>query len=119
MEKLLLSLPVQERRGSSKLEPFTNVLAQYSRLDSQRLYLWRRCVGVWDTVGSVYKTVDALHIKDTSLPSSIDVALHALSVQEDREEFRPTLWTAPQGGLGTNQVLKQACPNFLLARITT
>ncbi|KAF8843830.1 hypothetical protein BDN67DRAFT_896119 [Paxillus ammoniavirescens] len=66
-----------------------------------------RVVGVWDTVGSVYQTIDALNIKDTSLPATVDVALHAISLQENRQKFLPTLWTPPQVGLGTNQVLKQ------------
>ncbi|KIK97192.1 hypothetical protein PAXRUDRAFT_825167 [Paxillus rubicundulus Ve08.2h10] len=66
-----------------------------------------RVVGVWDTVGSVYKTIDALNIKDTSLPTTVDVALHAISLQENRRKFLPTLWTPPQGGIGKNQVLKQ------------
>ncbi|KAG2341484.1 hypothetical protein BDR05DRAFT_888086 [Suillus weaverae] len=66
-----------------------------------------KCVGVWDTVGSVLGTIDALQIKDTSLPVTIDIALHALSFQEDRKEFLPTLWTIPKGGLPSNQILKQ------------
>ncbi|KAG1730063.1 hypothetical protein EDB19DRAFT_1390625 [Suillus lakei] len=66
-----------------------------------------KCVGVWDTVGSVYATIDALEIKDTSLPATIDIALHAISLQENRQKFLPTLWTMPQGGFATNQVLKQ------------
>ncbi|KIJ11726.1 hypothetical protein PAXINDRAFT_181808 [Paxillus involutus ATCC 200175] len=43
----------------------------------------------------------------TSLPATVDVALHAISLQENRQKFLPTLWTPPQAGLGTNQVLKQ------------
>ncbi|KAG1730061.1 hypothetical protein EDB19DRAFT_1390495 [Suillus lakei] len=66
-----------------------------------------KCVGVWDTVGSVYATIDALEIKDTSLPATIDIALHAISLQENRQKFLPTLWTIPQGGLAANQTLKQ------------
>ncbi|KAG1755262.1 uncharacterized protein EDB91DRAFT_1277833 [Suillus paluster] len=66
-----------------------------------------KCVGVWDTVGSVYNTIDALEIKDTSLPKSVEIALHAVSLQENRQKFLPTLWTVPQGGLAHNQVLKQ------------
>lgn len=66
-----------------------------------------KCVGVWDTVGSVYGTIDALEIKDTSLPTTIDIALHAVSLQENRKKFLPTLWTSPPGGIGSGQVLKQ------------
>ncbi|PAV20126.1 hypothetical protein PNOK_0506000 [Pyrrhoderma noxium] len=70
-----------------------------------------KCVGVWDTVGSVYGTIDALNIKDTSLPATIDVALHALALQENRESFLPTLWTLPESNKvkrgNDTQVLKQ------------
>ena len=66
-----------------------------------------RCVGVWDTVGSIYNTIDALSIQDTSLESTIDIALHALSLQENRQKYLPTLWAIPQSGLGPTQTLKQ------------
>ncbi|KAL0576976.1 hypothetical protein V5O48_005018 [Marasmius crinis-equi] len=66
-----------------------------------------KCVGVWDTVGSVYNTIDALSITDTSLPATVKVALHGLSLQENRQKFLPTLWTLPPGGLKPDQVLKQ------------
>ncbi|EIM79229.1 uncharacterized protein STEHIDRAFT_69796 [Stereum hirsutum FP-91666 SS1] len=66
-----------------------------------------RCVGFWDTAGAAYNQIEALRIKDTDLPSNIDVALHAVSLQENRREFRPTLWTTPENGLGANQVLKE------------
>ena len=66
-----------------------------------------RCVGVWDTVGSVYNTINALSIQDTSLPATIDTALHAVSLQENRGKFLPTLWTIPANGLRAGQVFKQ------------
>ncbi|KAI1789975.1 hypothetical protein LXA43DRAFT_538200 [Ganoderma leucocontextum] len=66
-----------------------------------------KCVGVWDTVGSVYQEIDALNIVDTSLPATVKVALHAVSIQENRKKFLPTLWTTPSGGLKPDQVLKQ------------
>ena len=61
----------------------------------------------------MYKAIDALSIKDTSLPPTVDIALHALALQENRKEFLPTLWTLPETNItkrGNNtQVLKQAC----------
>lgn len=74
------------------------------------------CVGVWDTVGSVFRENNALDIKDNSLPESVDVALHALSFHENRLPFLPTLWEEPKGGLRKGQILKQVCstpPGFL------
>jgi hypothetical protein len=70
-------------------------------------HLLNRCVCVWDTIGSVFNAINALHIKDTSLPASINIALHALSLQEDRQVFLLMLWTVPKNGLGGNQILKQ------------
>lgn len=66
-------------------------------------------MGVWDTVGAVLNTIDALNIKDNYLPPSIDFALHAMSLQENRKKFLPTPWAVPQGGLRDGQVLKQVC----------
>lgn len=71
-----------------------------------------KCVGVWDTVDAVYKFPltpirDTLGITDPSLPASIDIALHALSLQENRDRFLPTLWEMPKGGWRDNQVIKQ------------
>lgn len=71
-----------------------------------------KCVGVWDTVGAVYNfsptpVKDALSITDPSLPANIDIALHALSLQENRNLFLPTLWEMPKGGWRDNQVIKQ------------
>ena len=58
-------------------------------------------------MGSVQGTIDALSIQDTTLPATVEVALHALSLQENREKFLPTLWTPPASGLKEGQVLKQ------------
>ncbi|KDQ13706.1 hypothetical protein BOTBODRAFT_66638 [Botryobasidium botryosum FD-172 SS1] len=70
-----------------------------------------RCVGVWDTVGSVYEglgtVMDALCIKDQTLTPNIELALHAVSLQENRQKFLPTLWAPGPEGLCPNQVLKQ------------
>lgn len=63
-----------------------------------------RLVGVWDTVGYVGKR-DALQIKDSSLPAAVDIALHALSIHENRNAFRAILWA--KCGLRPNQTLKQ------------
>ncbi|KAI6096788.1 hypothetical protein EV401DRAFT_1880084 [Pisolithus croceorrhizus] len=66
-----------------------------------------KCVGVWDTVGAILNTVDALGIEDTSLPPTVDIALHAVSLQDNRDKFMPTLWQTPPNGLSANQILKQ------------
>ena len=89
-----------------------NTLLQYNSIQYNTIYKYR-CVGVWDTVGSVYNTIDALNIKDTSLPPTIDIALHALALQENRGKYLPSLWTLPETNKvkrgNTTQVLKEAC----------
>ncbi|MET0639577.1 MAG: DUF2235 domain-containing protein, partial [Hyphomicrobium sp.] len=61
-----------------------------------------RCLGVWDTVGNIgnpYWSWAWLSRKldhhDTRLHDTIDVALHALSIDEARGAFRPSLFTYP------------------------
>ncbi|KDQ10695.1 hypothetical protein BOTBODRAFT_46899 [Botryobasidium botryosum FD-172 SS1] len=69
-----------------------------------------KCVGVWETVGSIQNGLqpitDMLDIKDNSLPASVEYALHGLAMQENRARFLPTLWSVPDG-LQPGQVLKQ------------
>jgi uncharacterized protein (DUF2235 family) len=73
-----------------------------------------KCIGVWDTVGSVgipgnidhvFKDYYGFH--DTELGARVDCALHALALDEQREDFVPTLWTQKQAGKDRGQVLKQ------------
>jgi len=67
-----------------------------------------KCVGVWDTVGEIFDTPDALKIKDNSLLPIVDVALHALSLHENRKAFKPTLWVKNHD-LSEDQIFKQVC----------
>lgn len=60
------------------------------------------CVGVWDTVGSLGIPVDPLGLNtlqfgflDTNLHPNVRNAFHAVSIDERRIEFPPTLWTGP------------------------
>ncbi len=61
-----------------------------------------RCLGLWDTVentGNPYRSAGSfrrrLDCHDTRLHDTIDVALHALSIDEPRRRFQPTLLTYP------------------------
>jgi uncharacterized protein (DUF2235 family) len=63
-----------------------------------------KCVAVWDTVGNLGNPFISgsvvsrrFEFHDTRLSDNIDVALHALSIDELRGPFRPTLWTLPKG----------------------
>lgn len=80
-------------------------------------------IGVWDTVGALGIPVDlpgweeiSHHITgweqlwgfhDTRLSSQVTHARHALSIDEERSAFRPTLWTQAQAALDSAQDLKQ------------
>ncbi|MBI3223556.1 MAG: DUF2235 domain-containing protein [Mycolicibacterium cosmeticum] len=62
-----------------------------------------RFIGVWDTVGALGVPVDGLHViswlnrrwqfHDTDLSTTVDAAFHAVSIDEQRGPFRPTLWS--------------------------
>ena len=74
-----------------------------------------KCVAVWDTVGNLgnpFASGGAIgrryEFHDTRLTDNIDVGLHALSIDEIRGPFRPTLWTLPKGqALPANQHVEQ------------
>jgi hypothetical protein len=67
---------------------------------------------MWDTVGSLGFTGSLAGIKDpivygfldTDLHTNTEAAFHALAIDERREEFKPTLWTATSA---PSQVLQQ------------
>lgn len=73
-------------------------------------------VGVWDTVGSLGIPgifFNMLNQKeygflDTSIHACIQHAYHAVSIDERRAQFKPTLWTNPDGSpLGNNTQVEQ------------
>lgn len=74
-----------------------------------------RCLGLWDTVentGDPYRPSGSFSRRfdrhDTRLHDTIDVALHALSIDEPRRRFRPTLLTYPEDvALPTYQHVEQ------------
>ena len=74
-----------------------------------------KCVGVWDTVGNlgnpllpVSRLTRLLRYHDAHLHETIDVGLHALSVDENRGPFSPTLWTLKKGAaLAPGQSIEQ------------
>jgi uncharacterized protein (DUF2235 family) len=62
-------------------------------------------VAVWDTVGALGipefddhgKVVDAFRFADTQLGGKVKFGLHAISIDERRVNFTPTLWDARNG----------------------
>lgn len=59
-------------------------------------------VGVWDTVGALgipeynakRQRLDAFRFVDTTLSANVRHAYHAVAIDEQREDFTPTLWKA-------------------------
>lgn len=69
-----------------------------------------RMIGVWDTVGSMgvpgllFSTLNQKQygFLDTTLHPSVKNAFHAISIDERRAQFKPTLWTNADDGLPRN-----------------
>jgi uncharacterized protein (DUF2235 family) len=76
-----------------------------------------KCIGVWDTVGSVgipadLSKFDVLFRKyytffDANLGEHVEHAFHAVALDERRKNFVPTLWTQTPEGKAKGQELKQ------------
>jgi uncharacterized protein (DUF2235 family) len=74
-----------------------------------------RMIGVWDTVGSLGipgLLFELLNEKkygfhDTALHPSVENAYQAISVDERRLQFEPTLWTNPDGSERVNDALME------------
>lgn len=67
-------------------------------------------VGVWDTVGAMGIPISFLGLfedkdefYDTKLGRNVDVARHALAIDENRKDFVPTIWS-PRGKTDMKQV---------------
>lgn len=67
-------------------------------------------VGVWDTVGALgipfslmglFESHDEFY--DTKMGSNVAIARHALAIDEQRQDFEPTVWT-PRPGVDLKQV---------------
>ncbi len=79
--------------------------AEYALADAEV-----RMIGVWDTVGALGipgELFNVLHQQrygflDTQLHPSVQSAYHAVSIDERRASFQPTLWTNPDGSPRAN-----------------
>jgi uncharacterized protein (DUF2235 family) len=74
--------------------------ARYATEDAPRI----KFVGVWDTVGALGVPVHVLgflnekHVfHDNKIGPNIDVARHALAIDERRDDFEPTIWKKRAG----------------------
>ena len=74
-----------------------------------------RMIGVWDTVGSLgipgllFEDFDEYRygFLDTALHPRVENAYHAVSIDERRRQFEPTLWTNPDGSDRVNDAQMQ------------
>jgi uncharacterized protein (DUF2235 family) len=74
-----------------------------------------RMIGVWDTVGSLgipgllFELLDEHRygFLDTALHPCVENAYHAVSIDERRRQFEPTLWTNPDGSNRVNDAQMQ------------
>jgi uncharacterized protein (DUF2235 family) len=90
----------RSKKGTKEVEPVSEI----DHLADRTVPV--RCVGVWDTVGSYgipsgfgfgalarWFTWRGLRFRDTELGRNVEVALHAIAVDERRRPFAPTFWT--------------------------
>jgi len=111
------------KRVNAELIPKAyNLYRSRSKPDSERSCIFRSdnswanqtpvaFLGVWDTVGSLgipFSFLGFLNDKyefhDTKLSSIIKHARHAVSIDEKRDDFKPTLWSVEDTGHDIKQV---------------
>jgi uncharacterized protein (DUF2235 family) len=104
----LVNLAFQAYRDPTRRAALLASLSGYSLFDAKLTM-----VGVWDTVGALgipalFGGIDQniYGFLDTGLHPDVLNAYHALSIDERRQEFPPTLWTPPSPPV-PNQVLEQ------------
>jgi uncharacterized protein (DUF2235 family) len=111
--------------GKRDLDRFMELWKAYKERDTAALASFEtrkkdasiKCVGVWDTVGSVGIPSDLAKLDvffkkyygffDTDLGLHIEHAFHAIALDERRRNFVPTLWTQTPEGKAKGQTLKQ------------
>jgi uncharacterized protein (DUF2235 family) len=97
-------LPVDERSRHQ------NFLANFpDRVPAEQVTI--RCIGVWDTVGSLgipdsHFCQKAYSFHDTDLGPGVEFAYHALAIDEQRGPFQPTIWHSNPNPR-VNQTLEQ------------
>jgi len=111
--------------GKRDLDRFLELWKAYKEKDAAALATFDtrkkeaaiKCIGVWDTVGSVgipedLARFDILFKKyygffDSDLGAHVERAFHAIALDERRKNFVPTLWTQTPAGRVKKQELKQ------------
>jgi hypothetical protein len=87
-----------------------------ARFDTRKKDATIKCIGVWDTVGSlgIPEDLDRFGLfkkyygfLNANLGEHVEHAFHALALDEHRKNFVPTLWEQTPAGKAKKQELKQ------------
>jgi len=108
--KMGISVWTQYRKTAGKTSPLLGYLAEFHSENVDPASLLRcekiATIAVWDTVGAlgipVYTGTDAqrtdvFEFADRALSLRVEVGLHAISIDECRADFEPTLWEQRNG----------------------
>lgn len=113
---LAKGIDLYRKRGSSQMtadQSLAELLQNVERASPVPIDL----LGVWDTVGSLGIPGDLFrrllakkyYFHDVQLGPTVQVALHALAIDEKRAQFPPTLWVRNRGeDAPSQQVVEQA-----------
>jgi uncharacterized protein (DUF2235 family) len=103
-----LDMAFEAYRNADQRSMLLDTLNETYQMDNAKIQL----VGVWDTVGSlgipaIFGGIDVIQcgFLDTTLHPDVLNAVQAVSIDEKRLQFQPTLWTsAPAPGQSLTQV---------------
>jgi hypothetical protein len=107
--RLGVSVWAQFRKASGKMSTLLGYLEEFKAepIDASRLVPVKiTAIGVWDTVGALgipvedladSQRVDVFAFADTALSPLVENGFHAIAIDEQREDFEPTLWDARDG----------------------
>ena len=108
-DQQLVETAFRAYRNQAQRAALLATLSHYQLDDNPQI----KMVGVWDTVGALgipaaFGKIDTnvYGFLDTSLNAKVQHAYHALSIDERRREFPPTLWTLPNPPV-PNQTVEQ------------
>ena len=97
------------KQSSGPYKPGGNMPIAFRKAHSHRSRTIK-FVGVWDTVGAMGIPISFLgflddkdEFCDTEIGSNVDIARHALAIDERRRDFEPTVWK-PKAGTDMKQV---------------
>jgi len=90
-----------------------------------RQSLTKAAIGVWDTVGSLGVPIgflkeitnEYLQFHDTRLSKDALHAYHAVSIDEQRETFKPSLWAMRAGAASVTDINTPSVHVYVLQKL--